>query len=220
MNPDPRSLYPIEGISSTVFLQPLLETKDIGNISAGVYSYYSDFDDPAAFFERNVLYNFGGAGTALSIGKFCAIAHGATFVMADANHAMSGPSTYPFPIFGGSWAQAMPLDKVPFLKKGGIEVGHDVWIGMNATIMPGVRIGNGAVIGATAVVASDVPDYSIVVGNPAKTARRRYGDEDIERLSRLAWWDWDEDMLAEAVPILVGGDIDALEDFAREKDVR
>lgn len=213
MHPDQRTLYPIEGISNTVYLKPLLETKGHGNISVGAFSYYSDFNDPAGFFENNVLYNFAGAGTHLSIGRFCAIAHGAKFIMADANHAMSGPSTYPFPIFGGAWAKAMPLEDVPFLKKGGIEIGHDVWIGMNATIMPGVRIGNGAVIGTAAVVASDVPDYAIVVGNPGKVTRRRYSDADVERLNRLAWWDWDEGILAEAIPILVSGDVDALEHF-------
>lgn len=215
MHPDPRALYPIEGISNTVFLGPLLKTKDIGNISVGAFSYYSDFDDPAAFFERNVLYNFGGAGTGLSIGKFCAFAHGAKFILADANHAMSGPSTYPFPIFGGSWAEAMPLQDMPFLKKGVTEIGHDVWIGMNAIIMPGVRIGNGAVIGAASVVGSDVPDYSTVVGNPAKITKQRYSEGDIVRLNELSWWDWDEDTLATAVPALVSGDVDALEEIAR-----
>ena len=214
MHPDPRALYPIDGISNTVYLKPLLEGKGIANITVGEFSYYSDFDDPTGFFERNVLYDFGMKGAALRLGRFCAVAHGTRFIMADANHAMRGPSTYPFPIFGGSWSEALPLEQMPFLDKGSIEVGHDVWFGMESTVMPGITIGNGAVIGAKAVVTRDVPDYGIAVGNPAKIVRQRYSDEEIERLERLAWWDWDPDRLAKAIPVLVEGDVGELERFA------
>ncbi len=93
MHPDPSSLYPIAGIKNTVFLKPLLEARQVENVSVGDYTYYSDFDDPTAFFENNVRYNFGMTGANLRIGKFCALAHGATFIMADANHATVGPST-------------------------------------------------------------------------------------------------------------------------------
>ena len=217
MHPDPRRLRPIDNIENTVFLKPLLETRDVRNITVGDYSYYSDFDDPTAFFERNVLYNFGMKDVELRIGKFCAIAHGTKFIMADANHAMDGPSTYPFPVFGGSWAEAMPLSTVPFLNRGSIEIGHDVWFGMEATVMPGVTVGTGAVIGTRAVVARDVPAYCVAVGNPAKVVRQRYSDEDIERLTRLAWWDWDEDAIADAIPLLVQGDVDDLERFAEAR---
>ncbi len=217
MHPDPRRLHPIDDLSNTVFLKPLLETKEIANITVGDYSYYSDFDDPTAFFERNVLYNFGMKDVELSFGKFCAIAHGTKFIMADANHAMEGPSTYPFPVFGSSWAEAMPVSDVPFLNKGSIDIGHDVWFGMEATVMPGVSIGNGAVIGTKAVVAKDVPDYCVAVGNPAQIVRRRYSENDVERLTRLAWWDWAPDALADAVPVLVTGDVDDLERFAETR---
>jgi len=220
MHPDPRRLHPIDDLSNTVFLKPLLDSKEIANVTVGDYSYYSDFDDPSAFFERNVLYNFGMKDVELRFGKFCAIAHGTKFVMADANHAMAGPSTYPFPVFGGSWAEAMPVDEVPFLNKGSIEIGHDVWFGMEATVMPGVSIGNGAVIGTKAVVAGNVPDYSVVVGNPATVVKQRYDDRDIERLNRLAWWDWSEEVLAEAVPVLVQGNVDDLERFAEAHGVQ
>lgn len=214
MHPDPQRLRPIDNIENTVFLKPLLDTRDVRNITVGDYSYYSDFDDPTAFFERNVLYNFGMKDVELRFGKFCAIAHGTKFVMADANHAMEGPSTYPFPVFGGSWAEAMPVSEVPFLDKGSIEIGHDVWFGMEATVLPGVTIGNGAVIGTRAVVARDVPAYCVAVGNPATVVRQRYSDGDIERLTRLAWWDWDQELLADAIPLLVQGDVDDLERFA------
>ena len=214
MHPDPRRLHPIDNLSNTVFLKPLLDSKEIANITVGDYSYYSDFDDPTAFFERNVLYNFGMKDVELRFGKFCAIAHGTKFIMADANHAVEGPSTYPFPVFGGSWAEAMPVGKMPFLNKGSIEIGHDVWFGMEATVMPGVSIGNGAVIGTKAVVAKDVPDYCVAVGNPAAVVKQRYDDRDIERLNRLSWWDWNEELLAEAIPMLVEGGVDDLERIA------
>ena len=217
MHPDPSTLYPIAGTENTVFLKPLLEIRQVENVSVGDYTYYSDFNDAAAFFENNVRYNFGMTGATLRIGKFCALAHGATFVMADANHATVGPSTYPFPVFGGSWQEALPVEEVPFLNKGGIEVGHDVWIGMDATIMAGVTIGNGAVIGAKSVVTRDVPDYCIAAGNPATIVKRRYDAEDVERLNRLAWWNWTADVLAEAVPIIVARDVDDLEHFAQSK---
>jgi len=220
MHPDPRRLHPIDDLSNTVFLKPLLDGKEIANITVGDYSYYSDFDDPTAFFKRNVLYNFGMKDAELRLGKFCAIAHGTKFIMADANHAMEGPSTYPFPVFGGSWAEAMPVDTVPFLNKGSIQVGHDVWFGMEATVMPGVAIGNGAVIGSRAVVAKDVPDYCVAVGNPATVVKQRYDDRDIERLNRHAWWDWTEDILAEAIPVLVQGAVDDLERFAEAQGVQ
>lgn len=215
MHPDPSALFPIAGIENTVFLKPLLETRQVENISVGEYTYYSDFEDPTAFFENNVRYNFGMTGATLEIGKFCALAHGTTFVMADANHATVGPSTYPFPVFGGSWAEAMPVEEVPFLNKGGITVGHDVWFGMDATIMAGVTIGNGAVIGAKSVVTRDIPDYCIAAGNPATVVKHRYGTGDVERLNRLAWWNWPAEALAEAIPVIVARDVDDLEQFAQ-----
>jgi len=215
-HPDPRALYPIASAPNTVFLKPLLQRSAVANVSVGAYSYYSDFEDPTAFFDRNVLYKCGMQGAELRIGKFCAIAHGAKFVMADANHAMQGPSTFPFPVFGGSWAEALPLDRTPFPNKGSIEIGHDVWLGMESVVLAGASIGTGAIVGARAVVASDVPAYAVVAGNPARVVRRRYEDEDAARLERIAWWDWAPDRLARAIPVLVTGDVDALEAFARD----
>jgi virginiamycin A acetyltransferase len=202
--PDPDALFPIRGERHTVFLRPLLARQGgRANVSVGAFSYYSDFDDATRFFGRNVRYDFGRSGARLSIGKFCALAHGATFLMADANHAVSGPSTYPFPLFGGAWEAAMPVEKMPFLVKGDIAVGHDVWFGYESLVMPGVTIGSGAVIGARAVVTADVAPYTIVAGNPARVVRRRFPDDEIERLLALAWWDWPAERIARDVPLLV-----------------
>jgi virginiamycin A acetyltransferase len=217
MTPDPAALHPIDGIDTVVFLRPLLDSDPVPGVDVGDFTYYSDFDDPTAFFRRNVRYNFGLSGAHLSIGRYCAIAHGASFLMADANHALCGPSTYPFPVFGGAWAERLPVADTPFENKGDIVVGNDVWIGDGATVLAGARIGDGAVIGARAVVAGDIPDYTVSVGNPARVKRRRYGDAEIARLKALAWWDWPAEAVARAVPHLVTGSLDDLDAFARSE---
>ncbi len=90
-------------------------------------------------------------------------------------------------------------------------VGNDVWFGYGSTVMPGVRIGHGAIIASRAVVVDDVPDYAIVGGNPAKVIRRRFSDEDVERLLAVAWWDWPAELVTKHVPAIMSGSIDELE---------
>gem|GEM_PF-2342174 len=101
-------------------------------------------------FERNVRYLFPFENDRLIIGRFCAIAHGATFVMNGGNHRTDGLSTYPFGIFGGGWSKALPES---WPSRGDLVVGHDVWIGYRATLLAGISVGHGAVIGAASVVA-------------------------------------------------------------------
>lgn len=215
MNAD--KLFPIEGFTNTVFLKPLIENSDVTNVIAGDYSYYSDFEDPTQFFKKNVLYNYGFSGAKLNIGKFCAFAHGTSFMMPDANHAMTGVSTYPFSIFGGAWAEKMAIADYPFPQRSDTHVGNDVWIGMDAIIMPGVTIGDGAIIGTKSVVSADVPAYSVVAGNPAKVVKRRFDDRTIAQLHALAWWDWPLDHITQMVPKLVKGTIDDVVAYAREQ---
>ena len=212
--PNPDTLYPIPGIKNTILLKPLLASHpEITNVSIGDFSYYSDQTDPVNFFQRNVAYNFGMSGARLEMGKFCAIAHGVQFIMADANHSMDGPSTFPFPVFGGDWAEVMPLGDMPFPNKGDIILGNDVWIGHESVILPGVKIGNGAIIGARSIVAKDVPDYTVVAGNPARIVRRRYNEEEVALMNRLAWWDWPLDKTTRALPLLVKGSPKKLQEF-------
>lgn len=173
---DPTQLYPIDGFTNTLLLKPLIENSDITNVFVGEYSYYSDFNDPSKFLTNNVLYNFGFSGASLHIGKFCAFAHGVKFIMPDANHATSGVSSFPFAIFGGAWAEAKALTDYPFKQFKDTVIGHDVWLGMEVTVMPGVNIGHGAIVGAKSVVASDIPAYSIAVGNPAKVVKHRFSE--------------------------------------------
>jgi virginiamycin A acetyltransferase len=206
--PDPTVVHPIPDQPRVVLLKPLITSP---LIEIGEFSYYDDPDDPTAFETRNVLYHYGPER--LLIGKFCALAEGTRFVMNGANHRMDGPSTFPFPIMGGSWAEH--FDLITGLPgRGDTVVGHDVWIGYQATIMPGVRIGNGAIVASGSVVVDDVPDYAIVSGNPAKLIRRRYDEEDIGRLTRLAWWDWPLAHISEHIRAIMAGGIDDLEAVA------
>lgn len=212
-------LFPIKGFKNTVLLKPLIEKSEVSNVEAGEYSYYSDFNNPENFLSENVLYNFGFSNTSLRIGKFCAFAHGVKFLMADANHVISGVSTFPFAVFGGKWAEALPLSDYPFKEYDDIVIGNDVWLAYDVTVMPGVTIGHGSIIGAKSVVASDIPPYSIAVGSPAKVIKQRYSDEDQVTLLELRWWDWSIDKIEQAIPLLVKGQVPDLVAFAQEHNL-
>ena len=178
------------------------------NIIIGDYTYYDDPDDSENF-ERNVLYHFPFIGDKLIIGKFCAIARGTTFIMNGANHKISGVSTYPFFIFGNGWEKVTPKPgELPY--KGDTVIGNDVWIGYQAMIMPGVKIGNGAIVSSRSVVVSDVPAYTIVGGNPAKSIKQRFEPEAITKLESLAWWDWPIEKITDNLELIVSGDVEAL----------
>ena len=205
---DPTVLHPIPGQPRVVLLKPLVTSP---LIEAGEFSYYDDPDDPTAFETRNVLYHYGPEK--LVIGRFCALGAGVRFLMNGANHRMDGPSTFPFPVMGGSWAEHFDL-LTGLPGRGDTVVGSDVWFGYRATVMPGVRIGHGAVIASGAVVVDDVPDYGVAGGNPATLLRRRFDDEHIARLLDLAWWDWPLDHLTAHIRTVMSGSVEALEAVA------
>lgn len=203
--PDPDNKHPMAGFPQVCFIKNTISNP---NIIVGEYTYY---DDPhnSEDFERNVLYHYPFIGDKLIIGKFCAIARGTQFVMNGANHKLSGVSTYPFQIFGNGWEKVMPKpEDLPY--KGDTVIGNDVWIGYDALIMPGVRIGNGAIVSSRSVVVADVPAYTIVGGNPAKPIKQRFDPEVVARLELLAWWDWPIETITQHLELIVSGDIDAL----------
>ena len=213
--PDPDALHPLSGSPRVVQLRPLIAQQSaVTNVEAGRFTYYDDREHPTEFLTRNLLYNFGFTGVRLRIGAFCAIAAGARFMMPEAMHASQGVSTFPFAIFGGAFAEALDISRYPFPQPRDTVVGNDVWVGMDALILPGLRIGHGAVIAARSVVARDVPDYAIVAGNPARVVRRRYDEAEATRLVALAWWDWPIERIVRAIPLLVNGGVPALEAFA------
>lgn len=155
-----------------------------------------------------MLYHYGPEK--LVIGRFCALGTGVRFIMNGANHRMDGPSTFPFPTMGGSWAGHFGL-LTGLPNRGDTVVGNDVWFGHSATVLPGVRIGHGAIVGSGSAVTRDVPDYGIAGGNPARLIRTRYRDEDIARLLAVAWWDWPPEHITEHIPTFMSGSITELE---------
>lgn len=205
--PSPDQRHPLAATERVVFLKNVVSGE---NITVGDYTYYDDPDAPERFQERNVLYHFDFVGDRLEIGRYCALGCGTTFIMNGANHRLDGPSTFPFPIFGGDWAQHADLiADLPL--KGDTVVGHDVWFGYQSTIMPGVNIGHGSIVATKAVVTKDVPPFSIVAGNPARVVGRRFDDETIDRLLAVAWWDWSMEKVTKNIRAIMAGDIEALE---------
>jgi len=202
LNPD--TIHPLPGQPSMAYLKPLV--KDHPKIEAGDYTYIHSFDDPENFPDQ-VKYAFDFIDDKLVIGKFCSIAHGASFILNGGNHFADRISSYPFPVFG-CWGTQ---DPGPWPNKSSITIGHDVWIGWNATILPGVTIGDGAIIAAQSVVTSDVEPYTIVGGNPARLIKRRFDEDAAKRLQALKWWDWPIDKIKTASDALMKTDIDALE---------
>ncbi|MFE3259123.1 CatB-related O-acetyltransferase [Nocardia sp. NPDC059229] len=198
--PDPSQRFPLPHARRTVFLKPHVTSP---NIEVGDFSYFDDPDAATAFETNNVLYAFGPEK--LIIGKYCAIASNTRFIMAGANHATSGVSTFPFTIFGGTWAEETMDIITSIPPKGDTVVGNDVWIGYNSLIMPGVHIGDGAIIATGAVVTSDVPPYTIVGGNPAQVVKQRFPDQDVARLLRAAWWNWPLELVTEHVRVIMAG---------------
>jgi chloramphenicol O-acetyltransferase type B len=150
----------------------------------------------------------------LIIGSFCAIGSGASFIMAgNQGHRGDWVSTFPFhfmaeePAFAGAPSGYLPA--------GDTVVGSDVWIGSEAMVMPGIRIGHGAIVGSRALVSRDVPPYAIVGGNPARVIRMRFPEEQVAMLLEMAWWDWPMERIAAAMPLLCAGDVAALHGFWR-----
>ena len=198
--PDPNRVFPIPGVDSLTYVKPTVQNP---NILVGDYTYFSGTD-----FERHVTHHYPFYGDKLIIGRFCQIAAGVRFVMNGANHQMNAVSTYPFYIFEGWGQSAPPMTELPC--KGDTVVGNDVWIGENAVILPGVQIGDGAIIGTQSVVGSDVPPYTIVAGNPAKPIRKRFDDALIGLLLRLRWWDKEPEEIAKLIPLLSCSDLESV----------
>lgn len=187
MNPTTQ-VYPRTGDTQTVYLRNVVTDP---TIEVGDFTMYNDFvHDPRDFEKNNVLYHYPINHDRLVIGKFCSIACGAKFIFTSAHHTMQSLSTYPFPLFFEEWGLDRAHVTQAWDNKGDIVVGNDVWIGYEAVILSGVTLGDGAIIGARAVVTKDVPPYTIVGGVPAKPIRKRFDAETIEALERLQWWDW------------------------------
>ena len=203
--PDPLIRHPIAGWKGTAYLKAVVKSP---LIEVGAFSYYDDSRGPEHFEARCVRYHFDFIGDRLIIGKFAAIAQGAQFIMNGANHPMGGFSTYPFNMVGFTDKPAFSADGLT--SRGDMVIGNDVWIGRDAVIMPGVTVGDGAIIGAHAVVAKDVPPYAVVVGNPGVVKHLRFDAVTISALLAIRWWDWPVETIQANVALIAGADIDAL----------
>ena len=204
--PDPREKHPMKGFPQICFIQ---NTVSNPNIIIGDYTYYDD-PEGSENFERNVLYHFPFIGDRLIIGKFCALARGIKFIMNGANHHLNGISTYPFQIFGNGW-ERLPPEAVQSPYKGDTVIGNDVWIGYEAVILPGVRIGDGAIVAAKSVVVNDVEPYTIVGGNPARCIRQRFDPNIAQSLQEIAWWDWTIEKISRNLESIVAANVAALQ---------
>ena len=198
--PDPNVIRPIAGYEREIYVKPTLTNP---NIIVGDFTYIADTE-----FERHVTHFYPWSRDRLVIGKFCQIAAGVEFMMNDANHQMNAVTTFPFYTLEGWDMEAPPASDMPC--KGDTVIGNDVWIGQNAVILPGVQIGDGAILGANSVVGHDVAPYTIVAGNPAKEIRKRFDDELTGLLLRFRWWDKSIEEINSLIPILTCGDLEAV----------
>lgn len=201
MAPDKDAAFPLPNYDRLCFLKNIITNP---NIQVGDYTYYDDFENVKNF-EKNVKYHFDFIGDKLIIGKFCMIASDVTFIMNGGNHLVDAFSAYPFAIFGNDWQNAMVNKAYPV--KGDTVIGNDVWIGYKSVIMPGVKIGDGAIVATNSTVTKSADPYSIVGGNPAREIKKRFPDETMKLLMELKWWDWPVDKITRNLHRLTNNDI-------------
>ena len=203
-----KKIYPRTGDRQTVYLDAVVQDPAI---SIGAYTMYNDFvHDPRDFEKNNVLYHYPINHDRLVMGKFYSVACGAKYLFTSANHTLRSLSTYPFPLFFEEWG--LPKEEVATAwdRKGDIIIGNDVWIGYEAVVLSGVHIGDGAIIGARAVVTKDVAPYTIVGGVPAKPIRTRFPREVIDKLLAHPWWELPAKQLQPLLPLIQSGDAETL----------
>ena len=204
--PDPNTIHPIPGYDREIYVKPTISNPAI---LVGDFTYIADSD-----FESHVTHLYPWNNDRLIIGKFCQIAAGVEFVMNGANHQMNSVTTFPFYTLEG-WDMDPPASSdLPL--KGDTFIGNDVWIGQNAVILHGVRIGDGAIIGASSVVARDIEPYTVCAGNPAKRIRKRFDDELTSLLEELRWWDKSIEEINALIPILTCSDLSSVKEELRK----
>jgi virginiamycin A acetyltransferase len=203
--PSHREIHPMKGFPRVCFIK---NTVTNPQIIIGDYTYYDDPVDSENF-ERNVLYLYPFIGDKLIIGKFCAIAQDVKFIMNGANHKIDCLSTFPFSIFNNGWEKVVPqISELPY--KGDTVINNDVWIGYESLIMPGVKIGDGAIIAARSLVSSDVAPYTVVGGNPAKLIKQRFPPETVKTLLDIKWWDWEAEKISRNLENITSMNLSAL----------
>ena len=204
--PSPEAVFPNE-YKTSCFIKNVITAP---NVSVGDYTYYDDAADPTGFEQNNILFNYPEFGDKLIIGKFCQIAQGTKFIMGAANHRLGSVTTYPFNVFGGAWTKNTPPHLSQLPKKGDTVIGNDVWFGRECVIMPGVKIGDGAIVAAYSVVTKDIPAYTVFGGNPAKFIKNRFDSELTQLLLEFRWWDLEAEELADILPLLCDTELESI----------
>ncbi|MFN3210820.1 MAG: CatB-related O-acetyltransferase [Roseovarius sp.] len=209
--PDPDTRHPLilpdgSAHAGTVFLKAVI---DHPRFIVGDYSYASAAHPPQDWAARLAPYLFPVSDERLILGRFCQIADGVVFVTASANHRRDGFSTFPFAVFDHATAAGRP--SLPEWSGPDTALGHDVWLGKDAKVLPGATLGNGVIVAAGAVVRGTVPDYAVVAGNPGRVVKMRFEADTIARLNALAWWHWPIARIMEHEAAICGADLNALE---------
>ena len=205
--PNPKILHPVPNHYDLIFPANLNNSE---NVIIGDFTYIRD-----SHFKEHTLYHYKWMEDKLVIGKFCQIGKGIEFIMNGANHQMKSATTYPFYIFN-TWQQERPNIE-DFSIKGDTIIGNDVWIGQNVTVLPGIKIGDGAIIGMNSVVSKDIPPYTIAAGNPIKIIKKRFDDEIINLLLKYKWWDQTIEKINDDIPMLTCNDDKKLKEWLKNQ---
>jgi acetyltransferase-like isoleucine patch superfamily enzyme len=170
--------------------------------SLQLHRKYPNYKFGKGTYSTNIIIYDWNEGSTLSIGSYCSIADGVQIFLGG-EHNIKWVTTYPFSEF---WKEGALVSGHP-KTKGDVNIGSDVWIGKEAVILSGVTIGDGAVIGARALVSKDVAPYTIAAGNPAHEINKRFDKQTIEKLLRIRWWEWETDRIKRALPFLLSEEI-------------
>lgn len=189
----------------------LLEQMIKNHQSSGNSGDFSNYSVGRGSYVHGTINIYAHEGANLKVGAYCSFAANVTIALGG-EHRTDWVTTFPFNLY---LEQARSITGHP-ASKGDVVIGNDVWVGINALILSGITIGDGAVIGANSVVTKDVPPYGIVAGNPARLVKKRFDDDLIDRLLKIEWWDWNEPKISESMPLMLSDNIEAFLDYAEK----
>ncbi len=187
------------------------------HIIVGDYSYYSGyyhgkpFEDCVMYLDTADDNKSENSIDRLIIGKFCSIATGVKFMMGGTQgHNYEWIASYPMDFLDEDFDGYNHVEPKAYELKGDTVIGNDVWLGAEAMIMPGIKIADGAVVGARSLVAKNIGPYEIWGGNPAKLIKKRFHDENIVKLLQIKWWDWSIERIRNNLNLIRSNNVDAL----------